>query len=167
MKKYILRILYIIYTLGFIAMTFTIGFSLNKNTNNQPLNGLNISDSSTVVKEVSLGSYHSSAIVNDGTTDHLYTWGLNYDGQLGLGDNQDKNTPQEVTTGDFALSEGETIKQVSLGDNHSSAIVNDGTDHLYTWGNNYNGELGLGNNIDKNTPQEVTTGAFALSEGLD
>ena len=71
MKKYILRILYIIYALGFIAMTFTIGFSLNKNINNQPLNGSNINNSNSTVKDVSLGKSHSSAIVNDGINDHL------------------------------------------------------------------------------------------------
>ena len=95
MKKYILRILYVIYALGFIVMTFTIGFSLNKNINNQSLNGSNISNSSTVVKEVSLGSYHSSAIVNDGT-DHLYMWGYNSNGQLGIGDTTDRDVPIKV-----------------------------------------------------------------------
>ena len=73
MKKYILKILYVVYALMFIVMTFTIGFSLNKNINNQPLNGSNINNSNSTVKQVSLGTFHSSAIVNDGTNDHLYT----------------------------------------------------------------------------------------------
>ena len=41
---------------------------------------------------------------------------------------------------------GGEIKQVSLGDSYSSAIISDGTNnYLYTWGYNYYGQLGDGN----------------------
>ncbi len=157
------------------------------------------------ILQISMGSNHSAAVVNDGENDHLYTWGYNkygslglgadgneysfYDtpqlvteldnkgeieqismgfrqsaaivsgdfyiwgdntyGQLGLGDTKSRNIPIELE--DFA---GKDIDQISMGDNYSAAIVeNKG----YTWGYNKSGQLGLGDNKDKNTPQEVKT----------
>ena len=110
------------------------------------------------IKQVSLGRYHSAAITNDGTNDHLYTWGANNDGQLGLGTTDEKNTPQEVDiNGNGKLGDEGTIKQVSLGHDHSAAITTDnkGKDHLYTWGRSESGELGLGTKDYQTTPQEV------------
>ena len=90
------------------------------------------------IKQVSLGGEHSAVITNDGTNDHLYTWGNNNSGELGRkGDNK---IPGEV----IALNNKGTIKQVSLGFNHSAAITTDAErkDHLYTWGSNQYGQLG-------------------------
>ncbi|MDI6642051.1 MAG: hypothetical protein QME68_07060, partial [Elusimicrobiota bacterium] len=46
-------------------------------------------------KSVSCGEYHTIAIKTDGT---LWAWGNNSMGQLGLGDNTDRNTPTQVGT---------------------------------------------------------------------
>ncbi|MGL4950735.1 MAG: RCC1 domain-containing protein, partial [Mycoplasma sp.] len=42
--------------------------------------------------QISLGTYHSSALTSSG----LYTWGYNGDGQLGIGTNSNKSTPTLV-----------------------------------------------------------------------
>ncbi len=112
------------------------------------------------IEEISMGDDYSAAVVNDGTGptgDHLYTWGKNNDGQLGLGDDAKGhyNTPQEVT----AFS-GKDIEQIEMGTYSSFAIVNDGTgtnDTLYSWGDNKYGLLGLGNYDAVNIPTEVTS----------
>lgn len=76
-----------------------------------------------------MGGIHSAAII-DGK---LYMWGLNSKGQLGLNDRNNRNTPTEVkTTSNGAIQPG-TIAQISLGGEHSAAIIND---RLYTWGLN-------------------------------
>ncbi len=105
------------------------------------------------IEQISLGSFHSGAVINDGTSDSLYTWGNNDSGQLGLGDNVSYNEPKKVIN----LHDGE-IEQISFGGFHSSAIVNDGTsNHLYVWGSNSKGQLGLGNKSDYSVPTEATT----------
>ena len=119
------------------------------------------------ITDFSIGNEYSAAIINDGINDHLYMWGDNDFGQLGLGNEKNYSIPQEVldwdgnnTNGNQSLDElypsGYEITDFSLGAHHSGIIVNDRTsDHLYMWGYNSNGQLGLGDDTDYNTPQEV------------
>ena len=120
------------------------------------------------IKQVSLGKNFSAAIINDGTKDHLYMWGDNSYGQLGTGDTENKLVPTEVTIGDYALTEDETIKQIGVGEGFGeviSAIVNDGTnDHLYMWGDNSYGQLGLGDKENRSLPTEVSVGNSSSNE---
>ncbi len=111
------------------------------------------------VEQISMGNSAKSASGSAIVDNELYTWGLNNKGQLGLGeDKKDTNyyTPQLVT---FFVGKG-TVEQISMGDSHSAAVLNDNNgDHLYTWGNNTDWELGL-NNDSKSpefAPQEVTS----------
>ena len=46
-------------------------------------------------------------------------------------------------------------KKISISNSHALAIKNDGT--LWSWGNNNDGELGLGNNYNTNVPTQVGT----------
>ena len=39
------------------------------------------------------GSNHTFAVKSDGT---LWVWGINWDGQLGLGDESERNIPEQV-----------------------------------------------------------------------
>ena len=57
----------------------------------------------------------------------------------------------------------ENVKAISLGDNHSGAINEDGS--LWMWGSNSFGELGDGTNKDRNTPVKVIENAKAISLG--
>ncbi|MDO9628657.1 MAG: InlB B-repeat-containing protein, partial [Acholeplasmataceae bacterium] len=105
------------------------------------------------IKSVSLGRYHSSLLTSNG---RLFTWGVNWYGQLGDGTTNDRSTPLEITS-QFSLLEDERIVSISLGDFHSSAITS--LNRVFTWGYNNFGQLGNGTS-DSNahsTPIEITS----------
>ena len=75
----------------------------------------------------------------DGT---LWAWGANQEGQLGLGDTSNRDSPTEVgSASDWAA--------VSCGAAHTLAVKKDGT--LWAWGANQDGQLGLGDNDNRLT----------------
>ena len=83
--------------------------------------------------DVAAGSYHSAAVKKDGT---VWTWGRNSVGQLGLGNNVDRFDPQQVPTAT------KTWVAVAAGVEHTVALNASG--ELWSWGNNFNGQLGIG-----------------------
>jgi len=95
-------------------------------------------------------SNHTIAVNSDGT---VYTWGRNNSGQLGNGTNTSSNVPVAVVTS--GVLNGKTIIQIASGIFHSIALTSDGK--VYTWGYNYYGQLGNGNNTDSNVPVSVVT----------
>ncbi len=117
----------------------------NNTDSNVPVLVGNLLSGKTII-EVAAGYYHSIALMSDGT---VYTWGYNYYGQLGNGKNIDSNIPVAVG----GLLSGKTIVQVAAGEYHSIALASDGT--IYTWGLNYNGELGDGTGTNSNIPVAV------------
>ncbi len=164
---------YLISLLGLAAISISLGNSFssvlsspsNSTGENSSTTSSNVDELNTIdesfnysIEQTSLGNNHSAAVVNDGTTDgdQLYTWGSNNQGQLGLGgvsDWDNHNNPQEVD-----LPDGD-IEQISMGSNYSAAIVEeDGNGSLYTWGNNEDGQLGLGDETIYTTPQKVDFG---------
>ena len=66
---------------------------------------------------LALGSYHSCAILDDGST---MCWGYNGNGRLGDGTNTDSTTPVAVS-----LPAGSTATALALGSTHSCAILDD------------------------------------------
>jgi alpha-tubulin suppressor-like RCC1 family protein len=102
--------------------------------------------SGKIITQVAAGGYHSIALASDGT---LYTWGYNAFGQLGDGSTTSSNVPVAVTIS------GKTITQVAAGIYHSIVLASDGA--VYTWGNNYYGQLGNNSNTDSNVPVAVYT----------
>lgn len=96
-------------------------------------------------RRVSAGYYHSLALKTNGT---LWAWGPD-DGSLGLGDFIDANyilSPTQVgSAADWAA--------VSGGLNYSLALKRDGT--LWAWGQNWSGQLGLGDQTDRLVPTQV------------
>jgi alpha-tubulin suppressor-like RCC1 family protein len=96
-------------------------------------------------KQVSCVGDHTAAIKTDGT---LWIWGRNVSGQLG-----DNTTVTNRFTPVTTFVGGTNWKQVSCGEVHTAAIKTDGT--LWTWGRNFEGQLGVGLIINKLTP--VTT----------
>ena len=89
------------------------------------------------------GGYHTTAIKTDGT---LWTWGLNNEGQLGLGNRTYYSSPKQVG----ALT---TWLSTACGRYNTTAIKTDGT--LWTWGFNIVGQLGLGNITYYSSPKQV------------
>lgn len=70
----------------------------------------------------------------------VFTWGANDNGQLGTGDNNDRDTPFNIT-GRFSSGDDKII-QVSTKGDFNIALTQSG--QVYTWGNNYCGQLGNG-----------------------
>ena len=102
------------------------------------------------------GEEHCMAIKTDGT---LWSWGRNTVGQLGLGDTTNRSSPVQVgsltdwlaTTSDDLLA-GTPVK-FSPGFDTNAIIKNDGT--LWTWGGNYQGQLGDGTTTSRSSPVQV------------
>ncbi len=86
------------------------------------------------------GWYHSLALKTDGT---VWSWGANWDGELGDGTTVDKLTPVQV----MGLTD---VVALSAGSPHSLALKPDGT--VWSWGRNSSGQLGDGTTVDKLTP---------------
>ena len=85
-----------------------------------------------VIIGVACGFGHSIALTKDGA---LRSWGWNRDGQLGVGDSENRNVPQR-------LSLPCTAQQVACGGGHSCVVSTTGD--LYAFGSSSCGQLGLG-----------------------
>ena len=78
------------------------------------------------------GKYHSLALTPEG---NLYSWGLGSLGELGLGS-------KVTSASDLTLiSVNLPITDISCGDFHSCAIDSKG--NMYSWGQNFDKQLGL------------------------
>jgi len=94
-----------------------------------------------------IGSHFCVALTVDG---ELFTWGINYSGQLGFGHKEDFiDTPTQVK----GLLEGKRVAFVQVGDFHVIAITTDG--EIFSWGSNQHGQLGLGHINNVETPTQV------------
>ena len=111
--------------------------------------------------EVSLGERHSCAILSGGA---VVCWGDNTFGQLGDGTNNGSNTPVSVN-----LGENRSARSISLGNNYSCALLDDGS--VKCWGINISGQLGDGGGLPQNAPVSSNLGdgvkARAISNGAE
>ncbi len=103
-----------------------------------PIQVKNVSGSGylTNIIQISAGNNYVIALKNDGT---VWAWGYNANGQLGNGTATSTKLPVQVKN---SIGTGyiNNIIQIAAGKYHSAALKEDGT--AWTWGNNYNGELG-------------------------
>jgi hypothetical protein len=75
----------------------------------------------------------------------LYIWGENADGELGLGDTEDKPNPEELLIpADFP------IVFIAASSYHSMVLTKDGS--LWVWGRNTDGRLGLSEKMNRKKP---------------
>lgn len=88
---------------------------------------------------------YALAIDEDGA---LYSWGINDNGELGLGDVTPRSTPTLVSSGPFV-----DVKTVH---NNTWALRDNG--EIYSWGLNSRGELGVGDTTPRSTPTLVSGG---------
>jgi alpha-tubulin suppressor-like RCC1 family protein len=99
---------------------------------------------------------HSAAIRTEGSLGVLYTFGRNVEGQLGIGNNDNKTFGQAVIPGSW--------KEVSCGRRHTLGIKSDGT--LWAWGENEYGQVGDGTLEKRNSPVLLDGGSWsAVSAG--
>lgn len=129
---------YLLYTMGYNA-DGELGTGDNNDRNNPT--GILIPGGKTIT-QVAGGRDHSLVVTTDG---ELYAMGDNQYGQLGTGDHDPRNKPTLIEVG-----EGKTVAQVVAGDYHSLVMTTEG--ELYAMGSNDYGQLGTGDNTERNTP---------------
>ncbi|GAA6107803.1 probable E3 ubiquitin-protein ligase HERC4 isoform X1 [Tachysurus ichikawai] len=100
------------------------------------------------VVQVSCGYRHSLALSRRG---HIFSWGQNRYGQLGLG----KEGPCILTPQVIQSLQGIPFAQISAGGAHSFALTMSGA--VFGWGQNKFGQLGLNDNNDRCFPTLLKT----------
>ena len=93
---------------------------------------------------ITAGSYSAIAVKTDGT---LWGWGRNQLGEIGKGNTTSYSSPVQV--GSLTNWSYATIKNTD----YCIAVKTDGT--LWCWGNNSNGQLGLGNTTSYSSPKQI------------
>lgn len=84
----------------------------------------------------------------------LWGWGDNSNGQLGIGDTQNKSIPT-IITGE--PDEYDDVKLVKLSSSSTHTIVIDEEGTVYTWGLNQVGQLGNSNTTNSSEPLDITS----------
>ncbi|KAJ1482869.1 regulator of chromosome condensation 1/beta-lactamase-inhibitor protein II, partial [Baffinella frigidus] len=101
----------------------------------------------TAVK-LALGSAHTCALLDNG---ELKCWGLNVDGQLGVGDTENRGdgaNEMGVDLPSVDVGSGWTVVEVAAGDLHTCARLENGAARaVKCWGDNFYGQLGVGDKI--------------------
>ena len=104
---------------------------------NSPLKGKNIVD------------VYDGSIAKD-SNGKLYSWGYNNNGQLGNGTTENSSMPICISDIENSPLKGKNIVDVH---NYDSIIIaKDSSGKLYTWGNNYYGQLGNGTTTNSSMP---------------
>jgi len=99
------------------------------------------------VMQVAAGNNHTIFVTADGLG---YACGANRNGQLGVGDTEDRLVPTLIT----GQLQAKTAVYVAAGDDHTVCITEDGS--LFSWGCNDNGQLGVGDTEKRRVPTLVT-----------
>lgn len=107
------------------------------------------------VNQIASGMSHSLALCNEGT--RLFGWGWNQHGQIGRGNQAISSRPVEVTFSadsiSGTISAPVVVKSIACGAEFSLCITTNG--HVYSWGKNNFGQLGLGHENDVRHPSLV------------
>ena len=123
-------------------------------TDTTPLSGIvKISQSSA--------SYHTCALTEEGD---VVCWGKGGNGQLGNGNNANKNHPVAVVTSETVTTPLGGIVQVTTGANHTCALTDQ--TGVKCWGKGSNGQLGNKSSTDTNYPVDVVDDNSAPLTGV-
>ena len=104
------------------------------------------------IQYIRTAPYHTLVLSIDGS---LYAWGYNEHGELGLGNNENQNSPQLIDPSHF---NNEPVQSIHTGSLHTLVLTTEG--HLYSWGDNEYGQLGLGHYEGQYTPQLIDPAHF-------
>ncbi|MCP4108172.1 MAG: choice-of-anchor D domain-containing protein [Desulfobacteraceae bacterium] len=88
------------------------------------------------------GDFHSTALSQDMA---VWSWGMNTDGQLGDGTNENRKTSVQAAV----IANANSVH----GNGNFTLALKDKT--VWAWGRNTNGQLGDGTNENRNTPVQV------------
>ncbi|MBU5672177.1 hypothetical protein [Paenibacillus brevis] len=94
------------------------------------------------IKDIACGLTSGYALQVDGS---VWAWGRGAEGQLGLGDSQQRNEPTLLSLSD--------VTQVEAGVHFAFFVREDGT--LWAVGDNQQGQLGDGTSVGKSSPVQV------------
>ena len=167
-KKFIITLLFAVLSIFMITACSDSGNESNNSGNNGGGGTVQPEpepDNLTVKKFYNFDVYYSFsayALLSDGS---LYTWGDNKYGQLGLGDkanryyyaseNQKINIPDKINELIGLKDTGyDTSKRMYIDKFSLYAITENG--ELYAWGDNSDGQLGIGNTDNQTKPVKVT-----------
>ena len=107
---------------------------------------------SSNIVAISAGHSHSLFLTSAGA---VYATGSNLYGRLGLGDNTNRNVPTLIPPSSFNNA---TIVTISAGLSHSLFLTTAGA--VYATGSNSKGQLGLGDNTNRNVPTLIPPSSF-------
>jgi alpha-tubulin suppressor-like RCC1 family protein len=99
---------------------------------------------SSGVTDLSVGGGHACAVTSMGG---VRCWGNNANGKLGDGTKVNRLSPVDV------IGLASSIVKVSVGGSHTCALSSTGA--VQCWGNNQNGQLGIGSLVESATPRNV------------
>lgn len=112
------------------------------------------------IQSFKIGQNYACALSDVG---EVYCWGTSTTGALGVGAAVTTTVEPLKLAGDLA---GKNITQISLG--YYSACAVDDQKKIYCWGKNTNGQLGLGDLVDRFTPTQssfLSGSALEISTG--
>jgi cysteine-rich repeat protein len=96
---------------------------------------------------IAAGALFTCALLSDG---ELKCWGLNFRGQLGLGDTESRGD-EGGEMGDnlptVNLGQGKAAKKIACGNSHTCGVLMDGS--VKCWGDNFSGQLGQGDTVHR------------------
>ncbi len=98
--------------------------------------------SGRTAKAIATGGSHTCAILDNAS---VKCWGFNASGQLGLGNTSNRgDEPDEMgnNLNSVDLGSGRTAKVIATGGSHTCAVLDNAS--VKCWGENSNGQLGLG-----------------------
>ena len=89
-----------------------------------------------------------SSIFAKNKSGEIYAWGGNHYGQLGIGNTEDQSTPVKIN----GIS---NIERIYIDIGCYSIFAKTNTGEVYAWGENSNGQLGIGTRKNQNTPAKI------------
>ncbi len=99
------------------------------------------------VTQIAAGVYHTVALDDEG---NVWTWGSNRNGQLGDGTTEYKSKPVAVSKETGLVK----VTQIAAGVYHTVALDDEG--NVWTWGDNYFGQLGDDTRQNEKKPKKTT-----------